>query len=246
MRAFILVAITILTSIANANDCPFSKVNSIFDLSDISKNIQDLFGNSEDKLESAELFNYCVKSVEQKGLSKLTAILERHETESDQEDDQPCDVDSALCPLRDWKAKIEKFDDLHRKEEQLEEVNKYINKTPFKSDLDNYGTEDHWATPKEFFEKKSGDCEDYAIAKYISLRKLGWSKSDLRLVYVKTVALNETPHVILVAKRKTKFYVLDNYYSYLADHQNVTGLNPVYSFNEESTTTYVPCSAKTK
>ena len=54
--------------------------------------------------------------------------------------------------------------------EQLAAVNRFVNQWPYRTDADNYGRSDYWATPLEFF-RRSGDCEDYVIAKYRSLRR---------------------------------------------------------------------------
>lgn len=44
----------------------------------------------------------------------------------------------------------------------------------FREDEDLFGQEDRWQAPEEFWQKKSGDCEDYALfARYV-LRKLGY------------------------------------------------------------------------
>ena len=51
-------------------------------------------------------------------------------------------------------------------------VNRFVNGWAYRADADNYGRSDYWATPLEFF-RRSGDCEDYVIAKYRSLRLLG-------------------------------------------------------------------------
>ena len=60
--------------------------------------------------------------------------------------------------------------------EQLAKVNAYANKWLYKVDPRVYRKKDYWATPAQFF-NKSGDCEDYAITKYISLAHLGFDKN---------------------------------------------------------------------
>ena len=56
---------------------------------------------------------------------------------------------------------------------KLKNVNDFFNQITYKSDLSVWGTKDYWATPFEFMGIGAGDCEDYAIAKYFSLIKLG-------------------------------------------------------------------------
>lgn len=65
------------------------------------------------------------------------------------------------------------------KEEQLLRVNFYLNQLPFRADIVNYQNNDYWGTPKEFLTTGYGDCEDYAIIKYFTLLKLGFSKEKL-------------------------------------------------------------------
>jgi len=45
---------------------------------------------------------------------------------------------------------------------QLIQINKYLNKFKYQSDILLNKKSDHWATPKEFLTMGSGDCEDYA------------------------------------------------------------------------------------
>ena len=55
----------------------------------------------------------------------------------------------------------------------------------YQTDILLWKENDYWATPLETLGRGLGDCEDYAIAKYISLRALGVSDDKLRLIYVK-------------------------------------------------------------
>ena len=81
--------------------------------------------------------------------------------------------------------------------DQLEQVNRYMNDVPHKADAGNYAATDYWATPSQFF-NRSGDCEDFAIAKFLSLRALGWDNDQLRIVVLDDLARG-TPHAVLVA-----------------------------------------------
>src|SRR3546814_732145 len=65
--------------------------------------------------------------------------------------------------------------------EVLKTVNGYFNRWPYKIDRELYGVSEFWATPQEFM-KRSGDCEDYAIAKFFVLRDLGYANDKLRIV----------------------------------------------------------------
>lgn len=66
-------------------------------------------------------------------------------------------------------------------------VNQFFNsRIRFVDDMTVLGQEDYWATPVEALRKKgAGDCEDYALAKYFTLRELGVPASQLRITYYK-------------------------------------------------------------
>ena len=49
------------------------------------------------------------------------------------------------------------------------------------SDCTQYGYADFWASPLQTLGSGAGDCEDYAIVKYVALRGLGILPDDLRL-----------------------------------------------------------------
>ena len=53
------------------------------------------------------------------------------------------------------------------------------------SDVVQWGVADHWSAPLETFTTQRGDCEDYAIAKYVALRAAGLAPEDVRLVVVR-------------------------------------------------------------
>ena len=70
------------------------------------------------------------------------------------------------------------------KQKQLVQVNDYLNQLPHQADIVNHNKIDYWETPKEFLTCGFGDCEDYAIIKYFTLLKLGFSKKKLFITTV--------------------------------------------------------------
>lgn len=94
---------------------------------------------------------------------------------------------------------------------QLKIVNDYFNKLEYKSDLNNWKKSDYWATPLEFLSAGAGDCEDYAIAKFFTLKKLGIKEEKLKLIYTK-LAKNNQAHIVLSYSHKPNFVpiILDN------------------------------------
>jgi predicted transglutaminase-like cysteine proteinase len=112
-------------------------------------------------------------------------------------------------------------------------VNDFMNITPFKSDREHWGKEDYWATPIEFLSTNGGDCEDYSIAKYFTLRALGMSDEKLQITYVKEIRVYNEAHMVLAFFQNldAEPEILDNINKTLQPASSRTDLVPVYSFN---------------
>src|SRR5205814_2600424 len=80
---------------------------------------------------------------------------------------------------------------------RLGEINRAINLSirPM-SDLAQYGVPDLWTSPLATLAAGAGDCEDYAIAKYVALREAGLGDRDLRLLVVRDRKLREDHAVV--------------------------------------------------
>ncbi|MBU3016047.1 transglutaminase-like cysteine peptidase [Poseidonibacter lekithochrous] len=119
---------------------------------------------------------------------------------------------------------------------KLKNVNDFFNKIQYKTDSRHWKKKDYWATPYEFMGTAAGDCEDYAIAKYFSLRKIGVPDSKLRITYVKYIKTRskfEQAHMVLTYYHKPGAtpIVLDNINKKLKLATKRKDLKPVYSFN---------------
>lgn len=110
-------------------------------------------------------------------------------------------------------------------------VNDFFNQTPYVSDEETYRVPDYWATRLEFIGNDKGDCEDYVIAKYFTLRDLGVSPKKLYMTYVKLVTFKAS-HLVLsyYATPKSIPLVLDNYNRKILPASQRNDLQPVYSF----------------
>ena len=85
--------------------------------------------------------------------------------------------------------------------EQVAQVNTFFNRIPRSHDSATWGRKDYWATPAELLQRRRGDCEDVAIAKYFTLRRLGIGNERLRLAYGKIVDMSRgviEPHMVLI------------------------------------------------
>ena len=128
----------------------------------------------------------------------------------------------------EFKARAEKLPFM----EQLKLVNSFWNKWPYRMDKETYGKEDYWAAPYEFL-KNSGDCEDFSIVKFFTLRALGVSPDNMRIV-VLVETIRNIPHAVLVVYVDGDAYVLDNLSNNVLSHTRYRSYEPRYSVNEQS------------
>lgn len=125
--------------------------------------------------------------------------------------------------------------------EQLTLINQFFNgRIFFADDSVIWGQSDYWATPLETMGRQQGDCEDFTIAKYISLRMLGVANEQLRLMYVKariTTATNtrSQAHMVLAyyPPGNSEPLILDNLITTIKPASLRPDLSPVFGFNSE-------------
>lgn len=116
--------------------------------------------------------------------------------------------------------------------EVISRVNTFFNKLEFIDDIHLWGRNDYWATPLEFLGAGGGDCEDFSIAKYLSLLELGIDDTKLRLVYVKALKLNQFHMVVAYYPAPAAVpVILDNLEGTIRVATERTDLEPIYSFN---------------
>ena len=173
------------------------------------------------------------KSLE--ALPKWRGVLAR--IQSEQADYDACEANEMTCAtagMLSWRHFVKE-----KKKEQLsdvkllQEINTFINQWPYKTDSENWHKPDYWATPSEFVEK-SGDCEDYAIIKYVTLKQLGVQPKNLRVVVVHDT-LRDIDHAVLAAYTKTgDAYILDSLINAVLPHKQLLQYTPYYSVNEST------------
>lgn len=117
--------------------------------------------------------------------------------------------------------------------EKLQKINGFFNKKIiFVNDVDLYGVKDYWATPVEFLSRGAGDCEDFAIAKYFSLKIMGVSEEKLRIAYVKSLQYNIFHMVMLYySTPEAEPLILDNLIDSIKPASERRDLLPVFTFN---------------
>ncbi len=116
--------------------------------------------------------------------------------------------------------------------EMAKDVDEMMNKKEYIIDQKNWGKSDYWETPVEFM-KHGGDCEDFAIAKYVALRALGVPESRLRVAIVQDLKKN-MPHAILIVYTEKGPYVLDNQNQIMRSAKAVKHYKPIYSINRQA------------
>lgn len=123
----------------------------------------------------------------------------------------------------------------------IEEVNRFVNEWQYITDLELWGKSDYWASPSEFL-PHSGDCEDYAIVKYATLKELLPDDAELRLVVLKDKLRNINHAVLSVkfASEPDKTYILDNLYPRVMEEAELTQYKPYYSVNESYRWVHLP------
>jgi predicted transglutaminase-like cysteine proteinase len=121
--------------------------------------------------------------------------------------------------------------------QRLKDINDFFNRRiAFKDDQVVWGVPDYWASPLESLDKRAGDCEDYAIAKYFSLAASGVPTVRLRMVYVRARLSGQSlAHMVLAyyAQPGAEPLILDNLRPEVLPASQRTDLTPVFSFNTE-------------
>lgn len=183
-----------------------------------------LFGYQENERSSLQLFPQWL-SVIQRNMEQRTPEGNCEGRKLDQ------------CHLRNWKQFLKSIRKLP-KIEQVKKVNRFANQHDYILDIDNYGVEDYWATPREFL-YNNGDCEDYAITKMLSLKMLGFDMQSIRLVVLQDTNLR-IPHAVLAINTKNDTLIMDNQIDEVVSHKHILHYVPVYALNENKWWMFLP------
>ena len=177
---------------------------------------QMLFGSEEHRARSIHLF------------PKWTGILRRYNAQRTRPRGT-CRAGAAECRVVEWRSALDGLRGRSRRD-QLRAVNRLVNRVRYAADDANYRVADYWAAPGEFF-AKGGDCEDYAIAKYLSLKALGFPPGAMRILVLHDER-RRTPHAVLIVSSGGVSYVLDNTTDEIVDASRIHHFRPIYSINE--------------
>jgi predicted transglutaminase-like cysteine proteinase len=181
---------------------------------------------------SPELFGtHEVRNNNLRPFPKWTGMLERYFADAGAKPG-PCTAKVFnRCHAERWQEVVDQLQgrDLTT---QLHYVNKVMNKRRYIVDPINWGVRDYWSTPGQFF-AKFGDCEDYAIAKYLTLKRLGVPAADMRIVVLQDLNLR-VAHAILVVYTEDGAIILDNQIKRTVQASAIHHYKPIFSINEDS------------
>lgn len=173
---------------------------------------------------SAPLFGTVERrSVDLTSFTKWSDMFERFEREVSQS--------SAQRAVSSWKSNLA---ELRGKSlvQMADGVNDLMNRVRYIGDDKNWGRSDYWETPVEFL-TRGGDCEDFAIAKYASLRALGVPESLLRIAVVRDTQKG-IPHAILIVYTDQGPMVLDNQIKNMTRASTISHYKPIFSINRSA------------
>jgi len=152
--------------------------------------------------------------------------------------DAECEMqENQACRIKKWLNYLHSIRHLP-KSQQVDKVNRYANRHDYILDIENYGTEDYWATPREFL-YNNGDCEDFAITKMLSLKILGFNMNGIRLVVLQDTNLR-IAHAVLAIDIQNDILVLDNQVEDVISHKHIVHYVPVYAVNETKWWMFLP------
>jgi predicted transglutaminase-like cysteine proteinase len=176
------------------------------------------------------------KSTELRAFKKWASIRSRHQqdvrTARTVNTDSHCRRTKTFkCASDEWLNVITSLKNKPAKV-QMDVINRHLNQYAYITDMVNWQQDDYWATIKQFF-SKDGDCEDYAIAKYFSLKELGFRADQLRIVIVQDNNLN-IAHAVLAVYLDNKIWILDNQTSHVINDDKIVHYQPLYSINEKA------------
>lgn len=143
--------------------------------------------------------------------------------------------DAGMFVLQQWFSMMDSARNM-TEPDILRTVNDFFNQQVlWVDDLELWGEEDYWASPLQTLGQAAGDCEDYSIAKYITLRLLGVPNERLRLIYVNAQYQGSSQAHMVLGYYPTPNaipQILDNINPNIVPATQRTDLRPVFSFND--------------
>ena len=125
---------------------------------------------------------------------------------------------------------------------RLGEINRAVNLAiKATSDLTQHGHIDVWSSPLATLEQGGGDCEDYAIAKFVALRRAGVAPNDLRIVIMHDTIRGED-HAVAAARLDESWLMLDNRRMAMVADADVRNYRPTFVIGPHGVMRYADSS----
>ena len=258
-RVFLLVALCcsvayadmypspVVVAAANIPDADLATENKTGDVAVSALGVvkPDLGKFDQDKLEPAEPFGLPLSNALP---ADMTAKLQELQIRilADEKIIAACRSDESACSQAARRfLSIVDFGRERESRARLGLVNRAVNLAirPV-SDWDQYGYPDFWASPLQTLGSQAGDCEDYAIVKYVALREMGFDASDLRFVIVRDTA-RQTDHAVVAVRDGQGWLVLDNRTMFILNAQDARQYQPLFSLDQQSVRAFASAASGT-
>ena len=161
-----------------------------------------------------------------------------------------CRTEGTQCTLATYRfVAVIKAAEAAQGRARLEIVNRRVNEAiRYTSDIAQWATADVWSAPldvdhKGSFDTGRGDCEDYAIAKYVALREAGVPASDLRVLLVRDKVVN-MGHAVLAAREDGRWLIMDNRFDKMLAEVDADFLAPLFAIDAEGVKLFAAPYAK--
>lgn len=176
-----------------------------------------LFGTSEEHSSDTDRF------------FKWTSMLERWNAER-RAASAPCAPGEwSDCEPAEWRQAVDRLQPLDLRG-KLAAVNDLVNRHPYVPSSVNWDNPNYWETPFEFFHK-NGQCQDYAITKFMLLRAAGVANDQMRIVVLRDTYKN-LDHAVVVVYVDGQALMLDNQIKEVVPVDTIARYRPYYSINE--------------
>ncbi len=142
--------------------------------------------------------------------------------------------------VANWRALIDEIKPLPDPE-KVRLTNQFFNqRIRWQEDPEVWQQKDYWATPLETMARRAGDCEDFSIAKYMTLLLAGVDINKLRITYVKA-QIGGAYSKVFQAHMVLAYYetpggmplILDNMIDDVRPASQRSDLKPVFGFNSK-------------
>jgi predicted transglutaminase-like cysteine proteinase len=179
---------------------------------------EPLFGSNENYSNSTRPFK------------QWTDMLARAEAERQDAQHVCASRYDSHCVPSEWQGLIDRMRGLDLRQ-QIEMANSAMNHHPYVPTSVNWHRSMYWESPFEFL-RMGGQCQDYAIAKYLLLRAAGVPADAMRMVVLRDAAIS-LDHAVLAVYVNGEPVLLDNLRSDIVPARNVSYYHPYYSINED-------------